>query len=193
MRKILVLGFLFILIGCKSKKLTPDSPRRYIIGNLADVATEKKLAKFYPEAEITHGTDMFREGTEERPFTLLYPDTPNEVLIIWNNNAKTQLYGIMISENGKWKSKTGIKIGTTYNELVALNKGPISFYGFGWDYGGAVDWNGGKLENSKVHVFLAPKGKVPNSYYGDKIIKATPEEIEALQLSVQSILYKEED
>ncbi|MGA8853946.1 MAG: hypothetical protein WB492_07205, partial [Christiangramia sp.] len=75
----------------------------------------------------------------------------------------------------------------TYAELNKMNGKKISFYGFGWDYSGAVDWNGGKLEKSGLRVFLTPGNDPSNKFYRDKIIKATPEEIEALDLKVGSI------
>ena len=68
--------------------------------------------------------------------------------------------------------------------------GPIKFYGFGWDYSGAVDWSNGKFADSDIRVFLAPKGTPPNKFYGDGVIEATEEEIAALELSVQAIMFQ---
>jgi hypothetical protein len=95
-----------------------------------------------------------------------------------------------MDSNGKWKSKTSIKIGSTYDELTKMNQKPISFYGFGWDYSGAVAWNDGKLEKSNVHVFLAPEKEPKNKFYGDHIITATAEEINEMDLKVKAILFK---
>jgi hypothetical protein len=49
-------------------------------------------------------------------------------------------------------------------------------------------WNDGKFEKSNLRIFLAPEGEVDNKFYGDRIVKATPEEIEALNLKVTSIM-----
>ncbi|UJH90459.1 hypothetical protein LZ575_16790 [Antarcticibacterium sp. 1MA-6-2] len=133
---------------------------------------------------------VFEEGTVEMPYSILYADTPDEVQITWKNSAKTEVNDIRFSGNGKWKSSTGLKIGTTYDELNKLNEKEISFYGFGWDYSGAVMWNDGKLEDSNLRVFVSPEGETKNDHYGDHIIEATPEEIAKLNLKVQTIIYK---
>lgn len=192
MRKIAFLSLLLVITSCKSKKITTnDNSAKFLIENLAEAAAAQELKSVYADANINEGVSMFEEATVERAFTVLYPDTPNEVLITWKDLQRTQPYNIRIDKNGKWESKNGIKVGTSYDELVEINGGPISFYGFGWDYGGAVDWEDGKMEKTKIRVFLAPKGQVLNKYYGDHIIKASKEEIDSLQLTVQTILYQE--
>ncbi|HSP40234.1 MAG TPA: hypothetical protein VLN46_02300, partial [Gillisia sp.] len=114
----------------------------------------------------------------------------DEIQITWADRARAKIFDIRFTEAGRWKSQTGIKIGTTYEELNRINGKEISFYGFGWDYSGAVMWNDGKLEDSKIFVFLSPDGQAKNNFYGDHIIEATPEEIAALNLKVKTILYK---
>ncbi|HET8752808.1 MAG TPA: hypothetical protein VFM59_00490 [Salinimicrobium sp.] len=194
MRKIAFLSLLLVITSCKSKKVTTtDDSDKFLIENLADAASAEKLKSTYPDANINEGISMFEEATVERAFTILYPETPNEVLITWKDLQRTEPHHIRIAKNGHGVSKNGIKVGTSYDELVEINGGPISFYGFGWDYGGAVDWEDGKMENTKIRVFLAPKGEVQNKYYGDHIVEASKEEIDSMQLAVQTILYQEPD
>ena len=188
MRKILVIVVVVLLAACNSaKKGTSGSTSKYTVENLGNMNAED-IVKNYPDANIEEGADMFEEGTEERPFTILYPGTTNELHITWQDKDRTKIHDLRFSNNGKWQSETGINVGTTYAELNAMNGKKISFYGFGWDYSGAVDWNGGKLEKSGLRVFLNPENKPANKFYGDKIIQATPEEIEALDLKVASIM-----
>ena len=78
-----------------------------------------------------------------------------------------------------------------FDELTKINGKEVKFYGFGWDYSGAVDWNGGKLEDSNIRVFLNPEGEVADKFYGDRMIDASPEEIEALNLKVSTIMYRD--
>ena len=189
MRRVLMIGLILLLASCKSKKLTADSPERFTIENLAKVSSAKELRNIFPNAEMEEGTDMFEEGTVERAYTVLYPGTANEVLITWNDDSRSKIHSIRVENSGNWKSKTGISIGTPYEVLVEMN-GPIKVYGFGWDYSGAVDWNNGKLADTNIRVFLAPRETPPNKFYGDSVIEATDEEIEALDLSVQAILFQ---
>lgn len=194
MKKLILLITILAIVSCKSTKApTPaaeESPATtsFFIEDLSAMnASEIKVA--YADAKPVEDTGMFDEGTEERAYIILYPETPDEIHITWEDAEKTQIHDIRFSETGKWSSKTGIVVGTTYEELNKLNEKEISFYGFGWDYSGAVDWNGGKLENSDLFVFLEAKN-IPGKFYGDFIIKATPEEIRNMDLRVKTIMYK---
>lgn len=188
MRKITVIIAVVLMAACNSaKKGTSGSTSKYTVENLGRMDAGD-LRSNYPDSNMEEGTDMFEEGTEERAYTILYPGTDNEIHITWQDKERTKIQDLRFSNSGKWKSETGVDIGTTYDELNKMNGKEVSFYGFGWDYSGAVDWNGGKLEKSGLRVFLAPGNEVSNKFYGDKIIEATPEEIEALDLKVSSIM-----
>lgn len=190
MKKIILLVIILGVVSCKgSKKSASGNIDRFVVENLAMMNSEE-IKKNYADASITEDIGVFEEGTEERPYTTLYAGTPDEIQITWADEARTKIYDIRFTEEGKWKSKTGIKVGTTYEELNRINDKEISFYGFGWDYSGAVMWNNGKLEDSKIFVFLSPTGSPQGNYYGDHIIEATPEEIAALNLKVNTLLYK---
>ena len=188
MRRFFIFIALVTLVSCgSSKKSVSGKSDKFVIENLIDFSAEE-IKNSFPDANIDEGTGMFEEGTVEKDFTVLYPETPHELHITWADNSKTKIDEIRFSDNGKWKSKSGIKIGTTYNELNEMNGKPISFYGFGWDYSGAVLWNNGKLEDGKLRVFIGPDNEVNAKYYGDRIIEASEEDIEALDLKVQTIL-----
>ena len=179
---------LIALVGCSaSKKTSNASLKSYTIENLEKLNSEE-IKRNFADARIQEGSDMFEEGTVQRAYSILYPDTEDELMLIWKNTAKNELYEIRTKGKGKWISSTGIKIGDSYEKLVEKNGKDISFYGFGWDYGGAVLWNGGKLENSGLRVFLQPEGNPPSKFYADKIAKATAQEIEDMNVSVASIV-----
>lgn len=190
MRKIFSLFMVLSLASCSSTKDTITTTLdKFVIENLIGFNSEEIKEK-YPEADVYEALGVFEEGTEELPYSVLYPDTPNELNITWADASRTRIYDIRFSIGGDWRSSTGIRIGTTFEELNELNGKPISFYGFGWDYSGAVVWNEGKFEKSKLRVFLSPE-KEPNSkFYDDHIIKASPEEIADMNLRVGSIVYK---
>lgn len=188
MRKIIIVVAVLFLAACNSaKKGVSGSTSKYTVENLGKM-NSADLNQNYPDANMEEGTDMFEEGTDQRPYTILYPGTANELHITWQDKKRTRIHDLRYSSDGKWESKTGVKVGTTYDELKKMNGKELSFYGFGWDYSGAVDWNGGKLEKSGLRVFLTPGNKPDNKYYIDKIINVTPEEIEVLDLKVGSVI-----
>lgn len=188
MKKVLVLGLILIAAGCKSGKITADSPEKYRVENLAKVISQRNLEEIYPDAQIAEGVDLFDEGTVERPYSILYPETKDQLLIIWEDQSRTRPYQLYVENEGKWSTQNGIMVGTSYEDLQAINGGSIKFYGFGWDYSGAVDWNDGKLADSNIRVFLAPVQAPPQSFYGDQIIEADPEEILNLDLRVRALM-----
>ncbi|WP_029034502.1 hypothetical protein [Salinimicrobium terrae] len=190
MKKLLIVALIILASGCKSRKLTADSAEKYQLENLAEVISKNDLQKIYPEAEIAEGIDLFEEGTEQRAYSILYPNTSDELLIIWDDKTKNKPHQIYTENDGRWKTKEGIEVGTSYEDLVEINEGAIDFYGFGWDYSGAVDWKDGKMKDSNVRVFLAPVDAPPKSFYGDQIIKADPEDIINLDLKVRAIIFQ---
>ncbi|TRO67209.1 hypothetical protein [Christiangramia sabulilitoris] len=188
MRKIILILTVFLIAACSgSKKSNAGAISKYTIEDLGKMNSDDLHAN-YPDANIAEGIDLFEEGTEERAYSILYPGTENELQITWQNEDRKNIYDLRYTKSGKWKSKTGIDIGTGYDELNKKNGRKISFYGFGWDYSGAVDWNEGKLENTGLRVFLAPENDPENKFYKDQIIEATPAEIEALDLKVAAIV-----
>ncbi len=190
MRKFLYLSTLILIVGCNSsKKVSTLASNSFFVEDLLALNSEE-LKNRFPSEAIKENTGLLEEGTKERAFTIITSDSNDELHITWKDKARTQIEEIRLNNMGKWKSKTGIEIGSTYNDLTDMNKKPISFYGFGWDYGGAVQWNDGKLEKSNVYVFLAPKEEPKNKFYGDQIVKATAEEIKELDLKVKAILFK---
>lgn len=190
MKRLLLLIIILGVVSCKSTKRTGTTENQFVVENLAGLSAEEIRQK-YPDANIREDVGMFEEGTEERPYSILYPDTPNEIHITWADENRTKMEDIRFTENNSnWSSAEGIRIGTTYEQLNEINEKEISFYGFGWDYSGAVDWNDGKLEKRNLRVFLAPEGILRGKHYGDHIIEATPEEIKNMDLRVQTIIYK---
>jgi hypothetical protein len=188
MRLLLLICTLFLLTSCGNKKLTASSPEKFDMEVLADVIAQQDLENIYPEAQIANGREFFEEGTVERSYSILYPHSTDKILVIWKDPERTELHQIYLDGKSRWRSKTGIHIGTTYDELVELNGGPLKFYGFGWDYSGAVDWNKGGLANSNIRVFLEPTVAPPRDFYTDKVIETTDDEIDNLKLRVRAII-----
>ena len=83
---------------------------------------------------------------------ILYPDDPmREIEVIPDEAGKHPIALRISAPNSAWKRADGVRIGTTTAELQAMNGKPFKFYGFDWDYGGAItDWNGGAMASGKT-------------------------------------------
>lgn len=190
MRPLLLFSCFLLLISCKSNQLTANSPEKYDLEVLAKVISQDNLNDIYPSSNMTEGTELFEEGMVERPYTILYPKTPDKILIIWKDDQRTKLHQIYTDKENRWRSKTGIRVGSTYDEVVEINTAPIKFYGFGWDLSGAVDWNMGGLAKSNIRIFLAPQIAPPKDFYTDKMINTTEDEIDDMKLRVRAIVFQ---
>ncbi len=197
MKNLILFGMICLLISCKGTKnassateVNSKSPTEtFVIEDIIKDPTPEALNKRYPNAGLREDTGLFEEGTAERAYTILYPGTKNEIHLIWETIERKNLYQVVFSKNGDWVSSLGIGIGTPYAELVERNGKDIKVYGFGWDYSGAVDWNGGKLQNSNLRVFLKPAVEPNPKFYTDGIIKPTQAELDQLKLTVGNIIY----
>jgi hypothetical protein len=90
-------------------------------------------------------------GAEGEEFDgwILFPDDPARTAFVYLDDAGRPASVRVIDDEGRsrWRRADGIHIGTTLDELVALNGKPVKFMGFDWDYGGGITgWNGGALE-----------------------------------------------
>jgi hypothetical protein len=188
MRKLLF--FAFIISACEGNK--PTNLIANIDTNKVEISNKKEqspninfpldsLLKFDSEDALKRVFGKYVKRSigyypgcmGEYPITLLYSGTKNEVQFEWVDTVNFSGLSI-IKINGElsdWKTKEGITIGTTLKELEKLNKKPFRFSGFGWDYGGMVNWEGGYLDKRKVFVCLDYSTKSPesNELDGDKI------------------------
>lgn len=179
-----VLASLLLLGACSGNSAKPgegdsavvNAPgeNRYVLEDLLAYSDEAALRKQFGDAAVKHDTIWGPEGMYYMG-TLLYPGTPDEVEISWEDtvhNAKMMSaqtvwhtdYNGNWKKAGQWKSETGVKLGSTLKELEKINEGPFKFYGFGWDYSGIVSgWQNGKLEPKRVMVSLGPANLSDNS------------------------------
>ena len=73
--------------------------------------------------------------------TRLFAEMPYEVEVAWADSARTQPAFVRSrSAEGPWRTPSGVGVGTTLAELERLKGEPLSFSGFGWDYGGMTTW-----------------------------------------------------
>ena len=129
------------------------------------------------------------------PGYLLYPDTENEAEVIFPDGENgVEAPSVMFRKPGaKWRmAGSPLAIGTTLDELTAYNGKPITFLGFGWDYGGTVtDWHGGKLEGIGVTLSYPDDptgGMPPEALMGDSEVSSENPLLKGKGVYVREIL-----
>lgn len=106
---------------------------------------QEDVERIYGKEFVTAGKIYGAEGAEFPGF-YVFKNSPLELQCVISETDST-IDVIKITQPGSnWISEDGIKIGTTLDELVRLNGQPITFSGFGWDYGGWIyQYGSGKL------------------------------------------------
>jgi len=121
------------------------------VGSITANATEEDLINFYGQENVVRSDiGVGAEGTDDTvPGNLVFPDTENELIVEWQVGqeyrklSKITMYG----DRTNWKTSQGITLGTSLNQLVAINGKEFNFWGFEWDDGGhSEDWNQGNID-----------------------------------------------
>jgi hypothetical protein len=74
----------------------------------------------------------------------VFPGAPYEIEVAWADSARTRPAFVRSrAPDGPWRTPSGVGTGTSLAELEGLKGEPISFSGFGWDYGGGAGWEEG--------------------------------------------------
>jgi hypothetical protein len=117
----------------------------------------------------------------------MFAGTDREIEIIFNpEGSEKEIFDIRIVGKG-WKFSNGLKRTMTIAELEKVNGKPFQVMGFGWDYGGFANFEGGKLAG-KISVRFDPGDKeVPDSLSGDRQIPSTDKKLRALDPKIGEI------
>ncbi|MES2595681.1 MAG: hypothetical protein V4662_10120 [Verrucomicrobiota bacterium] len=123
---------------------------------------------------------------EEIDGVRLFGGTEREIEILFNPEGdEKEIWDVRIIGKG-WKFANGLTKSMSIAELEKVNGKPYQVNGFGWDYGGWANFEGGKLEG-KVSIRFSPEGDVDDSLNGDKQIPSTNKKLRAAKVSMTDI------
>ena len=128
------------------------------VGLIKITTDENKIKEIYGADNVVRKEIGIGEG-ESVNGTIVFPEHKNQVTIIWKTGAEyKEVQTIRIDgEASDWKTTNGIKVGTSLEELRAINGFPFLFAGFEWDYAGRCNgWGDGKISPNLV-VYLEPE------------------------------------
>ena len=121
-------------------------------GTLGPLTTRQALEARFGTANVREETFDGTEGIGTYPALVVFPDDPSRrlELVLDAEDKDAPILELRVrAPDSRWRDASGLRMGLTLSELVALNGAPISFYGLEWDYGGTVqDWHGGRLANA---------------------------------------------
>lgn len=173
----------------------------YILDDLLNYDSEKELIAKFGKENIERMTQYYPEGMGEYTSTLLYPKTPNEVIFSWNDDTLNfeKLGTVKIAMRAsEWVTKKGLKIGLSLKDLEKINGKEFKFFGFEWDYAGAVDFNEGTLDDRNTFCALTyiydyenPEIVLPKEYLsliGDGEFLSSNKNAQSVDLTVSEIV-----
>jgi len=131
---------------------SPQTDGWVLPGELGQLTTRLELEAKFGKADVREEAFRGAEGIGTYPVLVVFPDDPPKRLeiVLDADNPDAPIRELRVSDaRSLWHAASGLKLGMTLTEMVALNGAPVSFYGLGWDYGGTVhDWHGGTLANA---------------------------------------------
>lgn len=128
------------------------------------------LQQLFGPANVKNERICGPECIDSLDVTFIYPGTEKQITIYWADSAylKTIAFLECDEENSPYHTASGLKTGSTLNQLLALNGQKITFSGFDWDYGGGIiSYNDGSLAKSGVGFTLGLNSYPDNSLSGD--------------------------
>ena len=169
-------------------------------GPLDATASESDLVAAYGAAAVRAAEVPLGEG-ETAPGTEVFgTDSLLRFLVTWLDTLerrgpdRVELTG----DSTLWRSGAGVTLGLPLARLEAINGGPFTLLGFGWDYGGTVSsWDGGKLAPWEGQAFVslaAPPAAYADSTYlsvlGDRPFPSSTPAMQALAPRVRRIVVR---
>lgn len=126
----------------------PPTSQSFIIrpgvqfGVLRESTSRAALSSLVPPNAIRDEDLLIGEGFCA-PGTLLYPGTPDEIAVTWQDAGRTRVAHIRTTsgQSNRWMTAQGVRVGTLLTDLERLSGRTLEFSGFGWDYGGGLMWS----------------------------------------------------
>ena len=183
------------------------------VGPITASTVREDLSRFFPKEAVEDDEIELDEGMLQAA-TLIYKNDPSRSLAIsWNGKGPQahprQVFVCHGLRRGacRWQTSGGIQIGTHLAQLEAMNGGPFTISGFGFNYGGNVlSWDGGKLakldcpgrlvltldgEHSGPARYAAPMtAEEVHAVRGDRAISSSTPAMRKLNPAVVGILFQ---
>jgi hypothetical protein len=122
-------------------------------GAITHRTSKARLIRIYGRANVRDYAFPLGEG-ETAPGAIVYKGTRDEIQIRWKVRNRTVGSVQVFHRASTWRTRRGIRLGTSIQRVQALNGRVFQIYGLGWDYSGRLaSWNGGRLPKSLIVAF----------------------------------------
>jgi len=162
-------------------------------GPIHETATLGDLVTAFPPGTVEDADVYLGEGFCA-PGTRVFGGTPDEIEVTWQDRARTRIAFVRLQKpGGRWSTTRGVRIGTSLTELERLAGRILTFSGFGWDYGGGMQWSeAGGAVGLRLTMGDAAKagltGQELESIQGDKPVRSNVPAARRLNITVAEIV-----
>lgn len=184
---------LFIIHNALSKRVDYLIKPGTQVGLIRANTSEKDLHRIFGLESVLDWDILIGEG-ESIPGTVVKAkDQPCTIGIIWKDTVnKKKPKEVRFHGSGcKWKTKEGVTLGMSLQELEQINGKPFKLTGFAWDYGGTfMSSDNGKLSfldripdadnkpiSGKMLIRLQPKFSETDSSMEDTFLSVSGDEL----------------
>ena len=185
MKRFLILIVAIALISCKDEQ-EPVNP--WNAEKLVElISSGADWEKEYDDANISTETKFMQQYDGERTVKTLYPETDDELIVIYNGTIPEELYWY---KSGQWTTPYGT-VGDPISRLEEANGASVKFYGLGYDLPGMVKIDTGKLVGKKITFAVRPTSDIiPTQYYSFHSFETSSPESIDLKLYISRVQMK---
>lgn len=159
------------------------------IGKVKIIHTYEQLVQIFGAQNVVSDTiDRRMVGYELPPGELYYQvityvHTPyGKVRVHWNAGRPEEGIAKLSTTSPHFRFRNGVHVGMKLIDLIGINREPIRFYGFGWQFGGTIAKSTGNFLGNEEYNCFEGYLKLPDDYpysgsianfLGDKIYNTT--------------------
>ncbi len=150
-------------------------------GPITKKSTIADLIQIFGAASVVDERVCGPECADSIDITKVYPETEKEFIVNWVDSFYHKNISFIECWNpaSPYHTSTGLKMGSTLQDLLKVNGQKMTFSGFGWDYGGYVQsYNNGTLEKSPINFRLEHPDNSTDKLWGDTTLSSDSPEVQ---------------
>lgn len=179
---------------------TESKPTFQYFDDYFAISSKTDLYATFDSSALKDEISWYAEGTVQRQSTfLIHPKTKHALNFVWSDDDKLTTAWVeanfydeddVLLKNKGLEAKNGLYIGMPLKALEDWNKAPISFFGFGWDYSGAVlPDSTGRLSKSNVGINLGISEMSNLDVLGDVELSSQDSSVQNLLIYINQMTY----
>ncbi len=168
------------------------------VGKITVDMSEADIIEVYGKNQVKRDSLSIGEGFYIQS-TVVFPDTPNELRIAWEEGKTFEkIARIIVRQNkAQWHTPEGLMIGTPLQKVIDLNDTHFNFWGFDWDYAGSVSsWEGGNFDGKGLGVRFNYEADIEDldskalkAVIGDQEVSSSEPVLKEMQVVVSEMFF----